>query len=73
MDINSENIYTTTSSVIHVAEEGPSVYQKPKCNQCGHRWFPHVENPKKCPNPECQSRVWNQPKKKKRTYTRKAA
>jgi len=29
-----------------------------ECTQCGYRWHPRTEWPKKCPNPKCQSFDW---------------
>lgn len=31
---------------------------KLNCRKCGWSWFPHVENPRKCPNPNCQTYKW---------------
>lgn len=30
------------------------------CKKCGYEWIARVDNPKKCPNPECQSHKWHQ-------------
>lgn len=45
-------------------------FTKAKCRQCGHRWLPHVDKPKKCPNPKCQRIDWDNKKREK--YARKA-
>jgi hypothetical protein len=29
------------------------------CQKCHYTWTPNVDNPKRCPNPECQTRDWN--------------
>lgn len=42
-------------------------FEKAKCNQCGHRWLPHVDHPQKCPN--CQRKDWNGAKRKTRLYS----
>lgn len=34
-----------------------------KCAVCGHEWLkkPHLDDPKRCPNHACRSKVWRGP------------
>lgn len=38
-----------------------------KCRKCGWEWVPRKERVERrvCPNPECQTWLWDRPKKKK--------
>jgi hypothetical protein len=36
---------------------------KLKCERCGYKWTPRVEDVRTCANPKCRSPYWDVPRK----------